>query len=354
MAVSEGAPTSASAPSGAAAPGGANPRRPRIGVTLGDPRGIGPEVVARALGDPEVRAEAHYLLLGARGDLRVPAEDAAAMEDVAFEAVGSWSGSEGGGGAAKAGRLAGAAVERGIELATAGEVEGLVTAPLSKAALEAAGYPYPGHTELLRDRTGVAEVTMMMTAESTPLPPPLDGPLRMALLTGHVALREVSGGLTVELAVTRGRIAVEALRDWWEMPEPRIAVAGLNPHAGEGGMLGDEEEHVLRPAARELERITGARVEGVYPADTVFRRCLRGESDLILVPYHDVGLAVLKTLALENGVNVTAGLPFPRTSPDHGTAFDIAGAGRADPSSMKAALRLCARFCRAAAGRGRP
>lgn len=353
MAVSGEAPASASASSGAAAPHGADRRRPRIGVTLGDPRGIGPEVVARALGDPEVRAEADYLVVGARGDLRVPAEDAAAVEDVAFEAVGSWSGSNGEGGAAEAGRLAGAAVERGIELAAAGEVEGLVTAPVSKAALEAAGYPYPGHTQLLRDRTGVAEVTMMMTAESTPLPPPLDGPLRMALLTGHVPLREVTNELTVELAVRRGRIAVEALGDWWGIPEPRIAIAGVNPHAGEGGMLGDEEERVLRPAARELERTTGARGADVYPADTVFRRCLRGESDLILVPYHDVGLAVIKTLALEDGVNVTAGLPFPRTSPDHGTAFDIAGTAKADPSSMKAALRLCARFCRAMTGKGR-
>ena len=308
-------------------------RRPRLAVTLGDPRGIGPEVVAAASGDDELRRSADLVAVG-------PEETRPAV-DLPLEAVGRWDPTPEDA-EERAGRLAGRAVERACELALAGEVDGLVTAPLSKSALAAAGYPWPGHTEFLRDRTGVDEVTMMMTAETTPL----GGPLRMALVTAHLPLRQVPERLTVELVVERARIAAGALRSWWGMASPRLALAGVNPHASEGGLFGDEEARVLEPAARRLAGEDGLRIDGIHPADTVFRRCLEGRVDAVVVPYHDVGLAVLKTLALERGVNVTAGLPFPRTSPDHGTALDIAGRGEADPSSMLEALRLCARFCR--------
>ncbi len=313
--------------------------RPRLAVTLGDPRGIGPEVVAAAARDPAVRDAADLLAVGPEGTRP--------KAGLPLDAVGRWD-PDAGDPEAEAGRLAGRAVERACELALAGEVDGLVTAPLSKAALAAAGYGWPGHTEFLRDRTGTGEVTMMMAAETTPR----GGPLRMALLTGHLPLREVPDRLTVELVLTRSRIAARALRDWWGLEAPRLAFAGLNPHASEGGLFGDEEERILAPAARRLAAEGSARVDGVHPADTVFRRCLEGRVDAVVVPYHDVGLAVLKTLALERGVNVTAGLPFPRTSPDHGTAFDIAGRGEADSSSMREALRLCARFCGAGGGSG--
>lgn len=241
-----------------------------------------------------------------------------------------------------AGELAGRAVEEAIRLAREGRVDGLVTAPLSKAALRRAGWDVPGHTELLRERLGAAEVTMMMAAETTRL----EGPLRVALLTAHLPLREVPDRLTEELVLARSRIAVEALREWWGIERPRLAFAGLNPHASEGGLFGDEEERVLAPAIERLVEETEVEVDGIRPADTVFRRCLQGAVDLVVVPYHDVGLAVLKTIALETGVNVTAGLPLPRTSPDHGTAMDIAGRGTADPSSMCAAVDLCIRFAR--------
>ena len=312
--------------------------RPRIVVTLGDPRGIGPEVAAAALSRPEIRREADLVAVGPEG---VPL-----AEDTELEAVGRWDPAAADP-EAEAGRLAGRAVERAVEMALSGEADGLVTAPLSKAALSAAGWDFPGHTELLRERTGVPEVTMMMVAEATPLEPPLDGPLRLALLTGHLPLRDVPAALTAELAHRRARIAAGALRDWWGLEAPVLAFAGVNPHASEGGLFGDEEERVLAPAAERLEAEGLARVDGVHPADTVFRRALRREVDAVVVPYHDVGLAVLKTLALERGVNVTAGLPFPRTSPDHGTALDIAGRGEADPGSMIEAVRLCLRFCRA-------
>lgn len=171
--------------------------------------------------------------------------------------------------------------------------------------------------------------------------------MRIALLTVHVALRDVPGLLTEALVERKSRIAATALRDWWEIDHPRLAIAGLNPHASEGGRFGDEEERVLRPAVRRLERFGDVDVSGPFPADTVFRRCLEGAVDIVVAPYHDVGLAVLKTVAPENGVNVTAGLPFPRTSPDHGTAFDIAGKGVADSRSMRHAVEICVRFCRA-------
>ena len=319
----------------------------RIGVTLGDPRGIGPEVVEDALvavssrpsPDPSFPRPEFVLL----GPAEVLAPSITDVPGVSLEPVGSWSGGDD----AEAGRVSIAAVERGIALAMEGAIHGLVTAPISKAAVAAAGHPWPGHTEMLRERTGVDDVTMIMGAEHTPL----GGPLRIALLTVHVALRDVATLLTTDLVARRSRIAAEALRSWWTIAEPRLAFAGLNPHASENGLFGDEEAEVIGPAMRRLEAAGTARVAGPFPADTVFRRCIRGEADLVVAPYHDVGLAVLKTLAPEHGINVTAGLPFPRTSPDHGTAFDIAGTGRADPRSMTAAVEACIRFSVASARR---
>jgi len=242
-----------------------------------------------------------------------------------------------------AGRLSAAAIERAVELTLAGALDGIVTAPISKAALNAAGISYPGHTEFLRDLAGAEEVTMMMTAETTPL----GGPLRLALLTAHVPLRVVPDVLGIDLILRRTRIALAALRDWWGIRRPRVAFAGLNPHAGEGGLFGSEEVEVMMPAIEILGEDPDLEVLGVFPADTVFRQTIEGVADVVVTPYHDVGLAVLKTVARDEGVNVTAGLPFPRTSPDHGTALDIAGTGQADPGAMKTAIDLCVRFSNA-------
>lgn len=307
-------------------------------MTLGDPRGIGAEVVAGALaagrGD-RMRDDVEFLLIGPSNLMPAGLVD---FPEIRCEAVGTWTGR----GEAEAGHASVAAIERGIELALSGEIDGLVTAPIAKAALAAGGHPWPGHTELLRERCGVPDVTMLMGAEATPL----GGPLRIALLTVHVALRDVPALLDEDLVVRRSLIAAEALRDWWGIARPRLAYAGVNPHASEGGLFGDEEARILEPAMRRVARHDGLEVVGLHPADTVFRRCIDGRADVVMTPFHDVGLAVLKTLAPDQGINVTAGLPFPRTSPDHGTAFDIAGRGVADARSMGAAIDACVRFCR--------
>jgi 4-hydroxythreonine-4-phosphate dehydrogenase len=239
----------------------------------------------------------------------------------------------------RAGRIAGHAVETAAKLALDGEVDAIVTAPAHKHALHLAGFPYPGHTEWLAQLAGGVDVAMMLASEQ-PRDDPAEHPLRVVLVTTHVPFRDVPALLTVERVVRTGKVVGRSLREWWGLPRPRIAVCALNPHAGEAGLFGDEEERVLTPAAKEL----GA--AGPLPADTVFVRALRGEFDAVLAPYHDVGMTAIKVAAFGRAVNVTLGLPFPRTSPDHGTALDIAGTGKADASSMRAAMELALRLAR--------
>lgn len=237
----------------------------------------------------------------------------------------------------RAGRIAGNAVEAAVKLALAGEVDAVVTAPAHKHALHLAGFPCPGHTEWLAHLAGDIDVAMMLAAEPVPDRPTLP-PLRVVLVTTHVALRDVPSLLTVERVVRTGRTAERSLRAWWGIEHPRLAICAVNPHAGESGLFGDEEDRVLRPAAEAL------RAAGPFPADTVFVRAMHGEFDAVLAPYHDVGMTAIKVAAFGRAVNVTLGLPFPRTSPDHGTALDIAGTGTADPSSMRAAIELAVRL----------
>ncbi|UCC73297.1 MAG: 4-hydroxythreonine-4-phosphate dehydrogenase PdxA [Gemmatimonadota bacterium] len=306
-------------------------RRPRIAVTLGDPRGIGPEVAARATqGSPALDADVVF----------VGAEGLAATQGLELIPIGRWQAA---GGPEEAGRLATMAIERAVSLASAGDVDAIVTAPICKAALAAAGYAWPGHTEMLRDLVGVPETALCLAAETTPL----GSPLRVVLVTGHMALRVVPEAYTVERLLTIARLSHEGLQRWWGLERPRLAVCALNPHASDDGLLGDEEVRVCAPAIAEL-RQAGIDVEGPYPADTVFLHAMRGGVDAVLAPYHDVGMAAIKTAAFGSAVNVTLGLPFPRTAPDHGTAFDIAGTGRADPASMRAALETAVRFARRA------
>jgi 4-hydroxythreonine-4-phosphate dehydrogenase len=307
---------------------------PRIGITLGDPRGIGPEVTAAALQD---FIGLKPVLIGPRALGPVERE----LEKLGvWESIGEW---ETGGSDRLAGELSARAIERAVRLATDGKLDGIVTAPISKSALHAAGFPFPGHTEFLQALTGVPEVTMMMAAECTPI----GGPLRLALLTAHMPLGDVPDALSVDLVTMKTRIAIDALRRWWGIPKPRVTFAGLNPHAGEGGLFGNEEQKILAPAINKLATDPNSELLGIFPGDTVFLQAIEGRADLVVTPYHDVGLAVLKTLARDEGVNVTAGLPFPRTSPDHGTAIDIAGTQTADPGAMRAAIDLCVRFCNA-------
>jgi 4-hydroxythreonine-4-phosphate dehydrogenase len=304
--------------------------RPRLAITLGDPRGIGPEVAAAAARAWHAgRDNTSLLFIGPRGT-------GAEVDADAFEAIGSW---QPGGSAAEAGRLAALAVEHGARLALSGVVDALVTAPLDKAALRAAGWSEPGHTELLARLAGVPDPVMLMSAERTSI----GGPLRVALATTHIALRNVPRELTADRLVRQTVVTYEALRDDWDIAVPRLALCAFNPHASDGGLFGDEEERIYGPAFEALER-SGISARGPLPADTVFVRALRGEFDAVIAPYHDVGMAAFKTASFGSGVNVTLGLPFVRTSPDHGTALDIAGQGVADHGSMLEAMRLATRL----------
>ena len=247
----------------------------------------------------------------------------------------SWSGPD----IASAGRVAGLAIERAVALALAGEVDAIVTAPIDKSALHAAGYPFPGHTEMLAALSDTPVVGMMMCAEKTKL----GGPLRVVLATTHLPLARVPAALTRELLVDQAHLTATSLREQWGIAAPRLAICAFNPHASDNGLFGDEEARILSPAIAEL-RDRGIASFGPIPADTVFTRALSGEFDAVIAPYHDVGMAAFKTASFGQGVNVTLGLPFPRTSPDHGTALDIAGTGAADPSSMVEAIELAARL----------
>jgi 4-hydroxythreonine-4-phosphate dehydrogenase len=293
----------------------------RLAVTLGDPRGIGPEIVREALRHP---VDAEVTLVGAED--QIAAIPAARRVPVGAWGLGSGERADDRTRTIRAGRIAGHAVEAAVKLALAGQVDAIVTAPVHKHALHLAGFPYPGHTEWLAKLAGDVDVAMMLASPE----------LRVVLVTTHVPFRDVPALLTVDRVTRIGRIADRALRGWFGLASPRLALCAVNPHAGESGLFGDEEERVLRPAAELL----GA--AGPLPADTVFVRALRGEFDAVLAPYHDVGMTAIKVAAFGRAVNVTLGLPFPRTSPDHGTALDIAGTGRADPASMRAALELAA------------
>jgi len=293
--------------------------RPRLAVTLGDPRGIGPEIVAKAMDDPRVASIADLVLVGPEG-----------TGIAVHEPIGAWQDGD----AALAGALAGRAIERAVALAQTGAVHGIVTAPIDKAALLAGGYDYPGHTEMLAALT--RSTVAMMLAATRPTPGLGESPLRVVLATTHVALRDVPRVLTRDAILDAARVTRDGLRAWFGIDAPRIALCALNPHAGDGGRFGREDDELLAPAARE------AGLLGPYPADTVFVRALRGAFDAVIAPYHDVGMTAIKVAAFGHAVNVTLGLPFPRTSPDHGTALDIAGQGIADPSSMVEAVVLCA------------
>lgn len=287
-------------------------RRPRLAVTLGDPRGIGPEIVAAALSPAP---DAEVTLIGAREQLAaIPADH--------HIFSGRWP--SGPASAALAGRVAGHAIELAAGLALSHQVDAIVTAPIEKHAIHLAGFAYPGHTEWLAHIAGDCDVAMMLASAR----------LRVVLVTTHAALRDVPLLLTADRIVRTGTVTRAALIRDFGIAEPRLALCALNPHAGEQGLFGDEEARILAPAAEHL----GA--AGPLPADTVFVRAMRGEFDAVLAPYHDVGMTAIKVASFGHAVNVTLGLPFIRTSPDHGTALDIAGKGIADPSSMRAAIEL--------------
>jgi 4-hydroxythreonine-4-phosphate dehydrogenase len=285
-------------------------RKPRVAITVGDPAGIGPEVAARAAADRSVLEVCEPVLY------TPPA-------GVVF-APGVLS--------ADAGRAAYDLLVRAAADAQRGAVDAVATAPINKEAFRLAGLPWSGHTDLLAHLTGASHVAMMFHSDT----------LRVVLATVHIALAEVPRALTREsLESTIALTARELPR--FDVAAPRIGVAGLNPHAGEHGLFGGEEDRVIRPAIAAC-RARGIDAAGPFPGDTIFVRAIRGDFDVVVACYHDQGLIPVKLVAFGQAVNVTLGLPIVRTSVDHGTAFDIAGRGVADPGSMIAAVRLAARL----------
>jgi 4-hydroxythreonine-4-phosphate dehydrogenase len=285
-------------------------KKPRIALTVGDPAGIGPEIVAKAAADPRVRERCEPIIFD------TPTASHVTMGRVSPEA----------------GRAAYDTIVRAVQAASTGEVDGIATAPVSKTAFAKAGLPWKGHTDLLAHLCGTTRVAMMFHAPE----------LKVVLITVHVPLKDVPSLLTQTRVEQTIELTNEALPQFG-IEEPRIAVAGLNPHAGEGGVLGDEDDEVLAPAVNAA-RQRGINVTGPWPADTVFVRASRGEFDCVLACYHDQGLIPVKLLSFGHAVNVTIGLPIIRTSVDHGTAFDIAGKDVADPGSMIEAVLLAARM----------
>jgi 4-hydroxythreonine-4-phosphate dehydrogenase len=284
--------------------------KPAIGITVGDPAGIGPEIASKAAADPRVHKVCTPVLYGPHLD-----------ESFAIGQV-----------SAPAGQAAYEAIVAAVEDAKSGRIAGFATAPINKEAFRAAGIPWRGHTELLAHLTGSGRVAMMFYSDV----------LRVVLATVHLPLADVPRTLTGELLDEIIALTASALpRFGW--PTPRLALAGLNPHAGEHGLMGLEDDAVLAPAVAAA-RTRGIAIDGPLPADTVFVRAMRGEFDAVIACYHDQGLIPVKLVAFGQAVNVTLGLPIIRTSVDHGTAFDIAGRGVADPSSLVHAVLLAARL----------
>jgi len=282
--------------------------KPRVAITAGDPAGIGPEIAARAALDARVLAVCEPVIY-----------DTTPAEPVPIGEV-----------SARAGRAAFDAIVRAVDDARRGVVQAVATAPVNKAAFTAAGLGWKGHTDLLAHLCGVSDVAMMFHSPT----------LRVVLATVHVPLRDVPRLLTRDLVLNTLRLTAQEL-PYFGVTAPRLAVAGLNPHAGEGGLMGQEELEVIIPAVRDARR-EGLDVTGPLPADTVFVKAARGEFDCVLACYHDQGLTPVKLLSFGTSVNVTLGLPIVRTSPDHGTAFDIAGKGIADAGSMVESVLLAA------------
>ena len=284
--------------------------KPRVAITCGDPAGIGPEIAQKAANDPRVRAVCEPIVYGPPASARFT--------------PGELSG--------EAGRAAYDTLCEAVKDAQSGVVTAVATAPVNKLAFARAGLPWKGHTDLLAHLTGSPRVAMMFWSE----------PLKVVLATIHIPLASVTSALTRELVDEIIDLSSRELPRFG-IAQPRLAVAGLNPHAGEDGLLGHEEATVLRPAI-EAAQNRGIHIDGPFPGDTVFARAVRGEFDAVIACYHDQGLIPVKLLAFGRAVNVTLGLPIIRTSVDHGTAFDIAGKNVADPSSMIEATLLAARL----------
>lgn len=324
-------------------------QKPLIAVTMGDPAGIGGEVALKALAFCSKRSSASYCLLGdhryllsnaRRWGVRIPLcpvqgpDEARTLKGrVGVLDLGGAEKAQWGKISSSCGRAAVRYITEGARWTLQKKADALVTAPINKEAIHKAGCPFPGHTELLAHLSRTKVFGMMMVG----------GPFKIVLQSIHVSLKGSIGKITPASVWEKIDLTHRTLREWFDIGDPRIAVAGLNPHAGENGAFGNEEVRILKPVIRKA-RQRGWRVTGPHPPDTLFYWAAQKKYDAVLCMYHDQGLIPFKLVAFECGVNLTIGLPFVRTSPDHGTAFDIAGKGKAKPSSMIAAIQLAERL----------
>ncbi|HDI82192.1 MAG TPA: 4-hydroxythreonine-4-phosphate dehydrogenase PdxA [candidate division WOR-3 bacterium] len=297
-----------------------------VAITLGDPGGIGPEIVLKALN----QVKGDFVLIGSIHSLKetskicsIPLPD---VDMIHIDGEYIW-----GKVSAHNGRIAYESLIRAIDLAIEGKVKGIVTAPLSKESLHLAGYNYPGQTEILAEKTGTQDYGMLMVSDD----------FRMLLLTTHIPLSLVPQSITEELIIRKVSLLNKTLKEIFKIENPRILLLGVNPHAGEDGLIGNEEKEKILPAIEKLRK-EGIAVEGPVPPDTFF---MEKGFDAYVAMYHDQGMIPFKLLFFHSGVNMTIGLPFIRTSPDHGTAFDIAGRCIADHRSMLSAIKLCKKLC---------
>ena len=325
--------------------------RPLLGITMGDPAGIGPEVIVKALAVRGVQRFCRPLVIGScsvmehtiktmrmklnvvpahgHDPVRINAHTIAVLDPLE-QPLGKFTP---GVAAAETGAASVSFIKKGVELAQIGCIDGIVTAPINKEAINMAGYHYPGHTELLADLTRTKESGMMIVG----------GPLRIMFVTTHVSIKDLPSLLTQEKIEMSIRLAYVALTQLYGIRKPKIGVAALNPHAGEHGLFGDEEDRLILPAARAAQA-QGILASDPLPADTLFGKAARGDYDGVVAMYHDQGLIPLKLVAFGKCVNLTVGLPIIRTSVDHGTAFDIVGRGVADSGSLIEAVKLAARL----------
>jgi len=272
--------------------------KPTVLITAGDPRGIGPEVTKKALQDPKIKDLANFFVI-------------APEDKTGFDAI-----------------------QKAVDILKKGEAQALITAPVNKEAINKSGIPFQGHTEYLAKSTNTKKFAMMLCG----------GPLKVTTVTRHVPLKKVSGMLTRAKIIETVELTNAGLKKYFGIKNPRIGVCALNPHCGEGGKIGREEQDIIIPAIKKIRRFV-PKIQGPISGDVIFYMAYNDKLDAVISMYHDQGLGPLKMTAFEKGVNVTLGLPFIRTSPDHGTAYDIAGKGIANSSSMKEAIKLAIKMC---------
>ncbi len=300
-------------------------KKPTIAITMGDPCGIGPEIIAKALREPSVRDLANFVIIGEEKALDpsldievvnpypIKDEDIKPSKPTYKTAIATIS-----------------YIEKAVEMALAKEVDAICTAPINKAVLQAHGFSFPGHTEFIKHLTNSDKAVMMLAGPS----------LKVTLVTIHEPLAKVTSLVTKEKIIETIEVTASSLEEFFGLKNPRVAVCGLNPHGGEGGKFGREEIEIISPAIEHFKNAPNWDISGPYPPDTVFYRASRGEFDSVVAMYHDQGLIPIKLLHFEEAVNITLGIPIIRTSVDHGTAYDIAGKGLAKPKSLIEAIKM--------------